>query len=140
MSTRETSRPEPTDAELKVLLLDLWEDLAALRAWAEEERRPAGLRPVPDWVWEGSPREGESWREVLGRWASIFSDELETVQAARNTVAHALPIDDRNLRAAVHAAGRLLLYARLESPEQPRGGLRCVDQRLADALSIDPSG
>lgn len=140
MSTEATSSGrELTNAELRVLLLDLWEDLAALRAWAAGEKRPAGLRPVPSWVWEGQPREDETWREVLQRWASLFSEELQTVHAARNTVAHALPLEDRDLRAAVHAAGRLLLYARLESPEQPGGGLRISDKRLADALSLDLS-
>lgn len=141
MSTEATgARRELTSAELKILLLDLWEDLAALRAWAAGERRPAGLRSVPSWVWEEPPRKGESWQQVLRRWSSLFADELETVQAARNTVAHALAIHEEDLRAAVHVAGRLLLYARLESPEQAGGGLRFTDPRLAAALSLDLSG
>lgn len=140
MSTEATgARRELTTPELKILLLDLWEDLAALRAWATGERRPGALRPVPSWVWEAPPRQGESWQQVLHRWALLFSEELETVHAARNSVAHSLPMEDKDLKAAVNAAGRLLLYARLESPEQHGGGVRFYDPRLADALSVDTS-
>lgn len=137
MSTESGHGRQLTTAELKILLLDLWEDLAALRATAKGERRPEELRPVPNWVWaERPPREGETWSDVLRRWANLFSEELSTVQAARNTVAHSLPIDETELKVAVNAAGRLLLYARLQSPEDLEGGLNSPDQRVVDALRV----
>jgi hypothetical protein len=126
-------------AEMTLLLLDLWEDLDAVAAFAQGRQRPPGLRGTPDWAQQArSELPDESPTEVLSRWASLFADELAIVRAARNSVAHSIDISDQALRSAVHLAGKLLLYARISAapPGESEQDLVIADPRLARALDV----
>ena len=123
-------------ARATVLLLDLFEDLDALRAYADGRKRAPGLRSVPDWVDE-LPRivSTDTPRGRLSRWVNVFQEELDVVKAARNTVAHALPIGDDDLASAVRIAARLLMYARVSGhPSEHEGEISFRDPRIAEAL------
>ncbi len=114
MSAPDASAPyDRSDRALDTLrLLYLSEILDALMAYAEGRPRPLGLRSVPDWVLESDLRE-DARQDAMRQWRSVFSDELATVKAARNSVAHALKVDDQLLREAVRVARQLVINARV---------------------------
>lgn len=130
------------NAELIALLLDLWEDLDAIIAFADGRSRAATLRPAPEWVTQvHSDLPGETPRDVLNRWRSVFADELDLVRRARNNVAHALDLPVETLQSAVYTAAKLIVFARLSAshPDTEEETIRFRDKRLARALSVKDS-
>lgn len=130
------------EARLSVLLLDLWEDLEAVATYARGGRRPENLRPAPEWATKATVGlAGEGPRDVLARWANVFQDELAIVRAARNSVAHSIPLPADTLRSSVYAAGKLLAFARLSAmqPGASEGDVKIEDPRIAAALSLSNS-
>lgn len=123
------------------LLLDLNEDLEALRAFAAGRPRLEGLRPPPSWVHEVAPSDPAGTpRQWLQRWAALFEKELAVVRAARNSAAHALALRDDDLVSAVQVAGKLLLHARLHATVgDADAGVRIADPRIAEALQFPRS-
>lgn len=129
-------------AELIALLLDLWEDLDAIIAFADGRSRAATLRPAPEWVTQvHSDLPGEPPRDVLARWRSVFADELDLVRRARNNVAHALDLPVETLHSAVYTAAKLIVFARLSAsrPDTTEETIGFTDKRLARALSLKDS-
>jgi hypothetical protein len=99
-------------ARLKDRLLYLVAELEGILAFIEGRYEPEPGDPAV-WlyhVWSSLPE--ESSREVLRRWRQVFADELQVVQLARNSVAHARYISDDSLRNAVAGAERLVSIAK----------------------------
>jgi hypothetical protein len=86
------------DPALATRLIRNWELLA--RAIDFGRYRPASR-------WDASTINVSE--EDARRFANVFADELQIVQAARNNVAHARPITDEDLQAAVEISDRLLV-------------------------------
>lgn len=115
----------------RLLLLDLWEDLDALEAFAEG-RPSRALRSPPLWVATAEPT-GERTADVLQRWLVVFRDEIRNVQGVRNSIAHALPVTDQQVDRALYEAGRLWTFALLGlSP----AGAQVEDARVNAALAL----
>lgn len=89
---------------LKEKLLEDWEKIFAVVTLASgESNLSLGLAQLA----LSSPH-AEAQLQIARRWVSIFSEEIATVQLARNAVAHAQPISEESLRAAVTLAENLL--------------------------------
>jgi hypothetical protein len=120
-----------------ILLLELHEELDAIRSWALGEPQRGTVRPVPAWVHDAPPIiEGETPRDRFRRWAYVFADELDTVRRARNNVAHAIPLTSGDLASAVRIAGKLMLLARLSGGTEDEQQISFNDRRVAQALSF----
>jgi hypothetical protein len=99
-------------ARLKDRLLFLGAELEGILAFVDGRYEPDPNGPA-GWLYEvRSPLADEDAREVLRRWRNVFADELQIVQLARNSVAHAKYISDDNLRNAVTVADRLVTVAK----------------------------
>ncbi len=140
MSSEATGLTQAQRDRATALLLNMNEELEALRAYAYDEVRP-GVAPVPEWVFD-LPEivPSDTPRARLLRWANVFADELTFVRAARNSVAHARYISDGDLAISVRAAARLLLYARVSSSSEEEEGLSFNDRRIAEALRFAKPG
>jgi hypothetical protein len=88
---------EALDAELATRLIRDWEVLAA--SLDLPPYRPGGRPDIPRVVVSS---------DEANRFVNVFADELKIVRAARNNVAHARPITNDDLRAAVDISDRLL--------------------------------
>jgi len=120
-----------------LLLLELYEELDAIRSWALGEPQRGTIHRVPAWVHDVPPMiEGETSRDRFGRWAYVFADELDTVRRARNNVAHAIPLTPDDLASAIRTAGKLMLLARLSGGTQNEQQITFEDRRVAQALSF----
>jgi hypothetical protein len=95
------------DPETKALLaqelIERWERLASAATQARTLEQQGSARSLAS-AELGYPS-AEAYRLV--DWGRTFAEELDYVQVARNTVAHARPIDEETLRQAVRLARKL---------------------------------
>lgn len=88
--------PRPSEDGLVTQLIRNWERIAASLNLPPSRRRKSDTPRIvvnPD---------------EANRFINVFADELDVVRAARNSVAHAIPISSDELRAAVGISERLL--------------------------------
>jgi hypothetical protein len=98
---------EAQRALAKVELLRTWERIADYLQIAMREPK-VSTDPLSRAL---STTSGENEQQVLRRWASLFREEIDAVQRARNSVAHAFEISDDNLQQALEVGRRLLHLA-----------------------------
>jgi hypothetical protein len=98
---------EAQRALAKVELLRMWEQIEDYLQIAMRE--PEVSTDPSSRALNTTPVENE--HQVLLRWANLFREEIDAVQRARNSVAHAYEISDDNLQQALEVGRRLLHLA-----------------------------
>lgn len=83
-----------------------------LEKWQELALNPDSLSPDERHALVGSLDEGDTVEAKLGRWVSLFDDELRAVLESRNRVVHGFRLGDKELRGAVWLSQNLLSFIR----------------------------
>jgi hypothetical protein len=111
---RKRQPPGPDRARKEAELITVWEDLRAYLALiGGRPSRGASERPEPSAI--------PIVASIISEFSTTFADQIDVVRAARNSVAHAVPISNQDLDTALALGQRLLeaLSRRLDQFRNP---------------------
>jgi hypothetical protein len=113
------SKPPPGAARARkeAELISLWEDIRAYlglvggRSWRNDPSETLTPTPTPFVA------------SIVAEWSATFADQINVVRAARNSVAHAVPVSNEDLDTALTVGRRTLdaLDRRLGQFRDPQG-------------------